>query len=96
MPRLFPLPQLTFLVCAAALPVGCKTVYSDVYSPRGNHFVPPKEKKIELPVDKKANEAQPVQAIPAPAAPDPNALPGLPPAPAMDAPPALPPPVPAP
>jgi hypothetical protein len=86
MPRLSPLPQLLLLACAAAFPVGCKTIYSDVYSPRGNHFVPPKEKKIELPEDKKPKA--PVNAVPAPGIPEAGGLPGLPPAPEM---PALPP-----
>jgi hypothetical protein len=80
MPRLSPLPQLVLLACAAALPVGCKTIYSDAYSPRGNHFVPPPEKKIELPVDKKAKET-PVNAVPAPGGAEPGGIPGLMPAP---------------
>jgi hypothetical protein len=89
-----------FLVCAAALPVGCKTVYSDTYSPRGNHFVPPPEKKIELPEEKKPTTPAPVQAVPAPGT-EPGGIPGLMPAPGglpeMPAvPPAAPPPAPAP
>jgi hypothetical protein len=95
MPRLSTLPQLVLLACAAVLPIGCKTVYTDAFSPRKNHFVPPVEKKIELPVDKKANTPAPVNAAPAP---EPGGIPGLPglPAPAGGMPevPALPPPAP--
>lgn len=96
MPRLSPLPQLTLLVCAALLPAGCKTLYSDVYSPRGNHFVPPVEKKVELPVDKKANAPAPIQGLPVPGAADPNAIPGMPAPAAADPAMMAPPPVPAP
>ncbi|HEV7403536.1 MAG TPA: hypothetical protein VGO11_11435 [Chthoniobacteraceae bacterium] len=85
MPRLSPLPQLILLACAAALPVGCKTIYTDVYSPRGNHFVPPKEKKIELPEEKK-KPVTPVDAVPVPGAPDAGGIPGLMAPPEMGAP----------
>src|SRR4051794_11474547 len=92
MPRLSPLPQLVLLACAAALPVGCKTIYSNTYSPRGNHFVPPVEKKIELPEDKKANATPAVNAVPAPGAAEPGGIPGMPAAPgALPEMPALPP-----
>jgi hypothetical protein len=90
MPRLSPLPQFVLLACAAALPIGCKTIYTDAFSPRGNHFVPPVEKKIELPVDKKANAPAPVNAIPAPGA-EAGGIPGLAPAPGVPEMPALPP-----
>lgn len=76
------------------LPVGCKTLYTDVYSPRGNRFVPPKEKKIELPEEKKPAAPAPVQATPVPGLlPEGGAVPGLlPDAGMMAPPPALPPP----
>jgi hypothetical protein len=46
--------QLRFIFPAALLGIcltfsGCKTVYSDMYSPRRSYFVPPKEKKPEVP-----------------------------------------------
>jgi hypothetical protein len=76
MSRPSPLPRFLILACVAALPVGCKTVYSDVYSPRRNYYHPPVEKKVELPVDKKASSTP---VAPGPAAP--AAIPGLAPAP---------------
>ena len=38
-----------FLACSVVFS-GCKTVYSDMYSPRRNHFIPVKEKPKPEPV----------------------------------------------
>ena len=38
-----------FLTCTVVFS-GCKTVYSDRYSPRRNHFIPVKEKPKPVPV----------------------------------------------
>jgi hypothetical protein len=53
--RLSPLPRLALLALVPLLAVGCKTVYSDVYKPTRNHFVPPAPKK-DIAAEKKALE----------------------------------------
>ena len=69
-----------FLTCSVVFS-GCKTVYSDMYSPRRNHFIPVKAKPKPEPV------VTPIETTPAG-----TDLPGLglppaaPPAAPMDAP----------
>ena len=89
MSRPSPLTRFAILACVAALPVGCKTIYKDVYSPRKNFYHPPVEKKVELPVDKKASSTAP-QGLPQPPATVPGGIPGLAPVPGADAMPAMP------
>src|SRR4051812_23667127 len=82
MSRPFPLPRLVFLSCTVALLLGCKTVYTDMYTHRRNYFHPPVETtKIELPPERKSTPP-PVQALPVPGAGAP-AIPGLAPVPDM-------------
>jgi hypothetical protein len=86
MPRQLRLIFPATLLASCVVFSGCKTVYSDMYSPRRNYFVPPKEKPKEISI--------PIEEIAPPSTPEtPAGL--LPPAPPSAAPVTPPPPAPA-
>ena len=82
-------PALVFSITFAACTVlmsGCKTTYSDMYSPRRSHFVPKKEKPAatSIPLED-TNPSRPVDTtggapglgLPT-SAPDAGAMPAIP------------------
>ena len=77
----------TFLALSLVLS-GCKTIYSDMYSPRRNHFIPVKQppKKVEA----VAPLTEPEPTPPPPGLPPPAPVPAAPLEPAMPADPAAP------
>jgi len=74
---IFPVTLLAICVLSS----GCDTVYSDMYSPRRNYFVPPKEKKPEVPIPLEETVTTPADAPGVLPPPAPSAAPLIPPAP---------------